>query len=140
ALRDGGLLVAAGNAIVQLDADGVIRARAAIDPRNSAMEHASGAIVEGPDGALVTTVSGSVYRFRPPAQPRRIGTFGGTVGKGAVLADDRTLLAVVDGHRLVALDLPTGTAHVRTGGLPLDGPPTVGGGLVFVGTAIGLLL
>jgi outer membrane protein assembly factor BamB len=140
ALRDGGLLVAAGNAVVALDADGVIRARATIDPRNTAGEHAAGAVVEGPDGALVTTVSGSVYRFRPPAQPRKIGSFGGTVGKGAVLADERTLLAVVDGRRLVALDLPTGTAHVRTGGLSLDGPPTVGGGLVFVGTTIGLLL
>ena len=140
ALRDGGLLVAAGNAVVALDADGTIRARATIDPRNTAGEHAAGAVVEGPDGALVTTVSGSVYRFRPPAQPRKVGSFGGTVGKGAVLADERTLLAVVDGRRLVALDLPTGTAHVRTGGLSLDGPPTVGGGLVFVGTAIGLLL
>jgi outer membrane protein assembly factor BamB len=140
ALRGGGLLVAAGNAVVALDADGVIRARAAIDPRNSAGEHAAGAVVEGPDGALVTTVSGSVYRFRPPAQPRKIGSLGGTVGKGAVLADERTLLAVVDGRRLVALDLPTGTAHIRAAGLSLDGPPTVANGLAFVGTPIGLLL
>ncbi len=140
ALPDGGFLVAAGNAIVQLDADGVIRARAVLDERNTAGERAVGAVVEGPDGALVTTASGSVYRFRPPAQPRKIGSFGGTVPRGAVLADDRTLLAVVDGRRLVALDLPTGTAHVRTGGLALDGPPTAGGGLVFVGSQIGMLL
>jgi outer membrane protein assembly factor BamB len=160
ALSDGGFVVAAGNALVELDADGTIRARAVLDERNTAGERAVGAVVEGPDGALVTTASGSVYRFRPPAQPRKVGSFGGTVSRGAILADDRTLLAVVDGRRLVALDLPTGTAHVRTGGIALDGPPTCGppesgprltgheggalqapgGGLTFVGSQIGMLL
>ena len=71
----------------------------------------------------MTTATGNVYRFRPPAPPQRIGSFGGTTPRGAVVADARTLLAVVDAHRLVALDLPTGVTHVRAGGIALDGPP-----------------
>src|SRR5262245_60898482 len=102
ALADGGLIVAAGNAIVEIDADGAIRARATLDDRPPgappAIERAAGAIIDSPAGALVTTDTGSVYRFRPPAPPRKIGSFGGTTRRGALLADDRTLLAVVDGR------------------------------------------
>jgi PQQ-like domain len=154
ALADGGLLVAAGNALVEIDADGVIRARAVLDERATG-EHATSAVLDSPGGSLITTASGNVYRFRAPAAPRKVGSFGGTTARGAVLADERTLLAVVDGHRLVALDLPTGTTHVRAGGLALDGPPTVldpsghdGGdphtpgpaGLALVSTQLGMLL
>jgi hypothetical protein len=142
ALSYGGLLVAAGNALVEIDADGVIVARAALDERSSAGERAAGAVLDSPGGALVTTASGNVYRFRPPASPRKVGWFGGTTSRGAVLADERTLLAVVDGRRLVALDLPTGTTHVRTGGVALDGPPALapGSGLALVSTQLGVLL
>jgi hypothetical protein len=151
ALQDGGLLVAAGNVLVEIDADGVVRARTALDDRAAPGERAAGAVIEGPGpagGALITTLSGYVYRFRPPAQPRRIGSFGGATPRGAALADDRTLLAVVDGRRLVALDLPTGTAHVRTSGLAFDGPPAVSApddttktpALAMVGTQLGMLL
>ena len=146
ALSDGGLLLAAGNVVVELDADGVVRARGTLDDRGAsgapaAIERAAGAVVESPGGALVTTATGNVYRFRPPAAPRKIGSLGGAPGRGAVLADDRTLVAVVDGRRLVALDLPTGTTHVRTGGVALDAPPVIGaGGLVLVTTQLGMLL
>jgi outer membrane protein assembly factor BamB len=141
ALSDGGLLVAAGNSLVELDADGVVRARAQLDERSTAGEHATGAVIDAPGGALITTLSGNVYRFRAPAPPRKIGSFGGSTSRGAVLADERTLLAVVDGRRVVAFDLLTGTAHVRAGGLAFDGPPSVSpGGLALLGTQIGLLL
>jgi hypothetical protein len=150
ALADGGLLVAAGNVLVEIDADGAVRARAALEDRTAGGapmvtgEHAAGAVLEAPGGeggALVTTLAGNVYRFRPPALPHKIGSFGGTTPRGAAVADERTLLAVVDGRRLVALDLPTGTTHVRTGGLAFDGPPTIGpGGLVLLGTQLGMLL
>ncbi len=141
ALEDGGLLVAAGNALVEIDADGVIRARAVLD-EHAAGEHATGAVLDSPGGSLITTASGNVYRFRPPAGPRKVGSFGGTTARGAVLADERTLLAVVDSHRLVALDLPTGTTHVRAGGIAFDGPPTVmePGGLTLLTAQLGLLL
>lgn len=143
ALSDGGLLIAAGNTLVELDADGVIRARGTLEDRgpSQAVERALGAVVEGPSGALVTTATGSVYRFRPPAAPRKIGSFGGVPSRGAMLADDRTLVAVVDGRRLVALDLPSGTLHVRASGLFFDGPPALGqGGVLFVATPAGTLL
>ncbi len=135
ALADGGLLIAAGNVLVEIDADGAVRARATSTSAPRAPSSTPRV------GALVTTVAGNVYRFRPPAPPppdrvvRRHHP-----PRAAVLADDRTLLAVVDGRRLVALDLPTGTSHVRAGGLALDGPPTVGAGLVFLGTQLGMLL
>jgi hypothetical protein len=145
ALQSGGLLIAGGSSLVEIDADGVVRARATLDERGPGAsgppERALGAIVEGPGGALVTTASGSVYRFRPPAPPRKVGSFGGVPVRGAMVEGDRTLVAVVDGRRVVALDLPTGTTHVRSGGLVFDAPPTLGpNGLVYAGTQIGMLL
>jgi hypothetical protein len=145
ALADGGLLVAAANALVELDADGVVRARATLEDRVPGAaapvpERAAGAIVDSPGGALVTTESGNVYRFHPPSAPRKIGSFGGTTRRGALLADDRTLLAVVDGRRVVALDLLTGTTHVRAGGVTFDNPAALGpGGLVLCTTPFGML-
>lgn len=123
ALDDGGLVVAAGRTLLELGADGAIRARTQIEDR------AVGALLAGPDGTLITTDSGGVYTWRPPGSPRRIGSFGGTPRRGAALADPRTLIAVVDGRRVVALDLPTGTTHVRSGNTsapaPYDAPVTV---------------
>jgi hypothetical protein len=159
ALANGGLLIAAGSAVVEIDADGAVRARGTLgadvysesaartssdrgpNARPFATERAVGAVVDSPGGALVTTASGNVYRFHPPAAPRRVGSFGGVAVRGAMLADDRTLVAVVDHRRVVALDLPTGTTHVRSSGLLYDAPPALGpGGLVVVGTQLGLLL
>ncbi|HVY48026.1 MAG TPA: hypothetical protein VHB21_19195, partial [Minicystis sp.] len=139
ALRDGGFAVAAGRALLELDADGFVRARAALE------ERPVGALLDGPEGVIATGESGAVYVLRPPAPPRRIGTFGGQVRRGgAALADARTLLAVVDGRRLVAFDLVSGAAHVRTsvpqGATPMDGPPAVGvSGLAYVATQGGLV-
>jgi hypothetical protein len=139
ALGDGGLLVAAGPMLVEIDSDGEIRARATLDERGG--ERAAGAVLDSPGGALITTAAGNVYRFRPPGVPRRVGSFGGTTARGVALADERTLVAVVDGRRLVALDLPTGTTHVRAGGFGMDGPPTIGpGGLVLFGAQLGMLV
>lgn len=137
ALDDGGLVVAVGRSLVELAAGGGIRARAELADR------AVGAVLAGPGGALVTTESGAVVTWRPPSAPRELGSFGGPPRRGAVLADARTLLAVVDGRRLVALDLPTGTTSVRAGsafGL-LDGPPAIGvGGTAVLLSSAGLLL
>lgn len=139
ALDDGGLVVAAGRAIVEVAADGAVRARAELPDR------ATGAILGGPEGALITTESGDVLGWRPPAGPRKLGSFGGTPRRGAALADERTLIAVVDGRRVVALDLPTGTTSARSGGSSgvgsFDAPPALGqGGLAVTTTSAGLLL
>jgi len=146
ALATGGLIVAGGSTLVEIDADGVVRARATLDERGpgaggASPERVAGAVVEGPGGALVTTTTGSVYRFRPPAPPRKVGSFGGIPVRGAMAADDRTLVAVVDGRRVVALDLPTGTTHVLSGGMMFDAPPTLGpNGLVYASAQLGMLL
>ncbi|XXX73655.1 hypothetical protein WMF30_39035 [Sorangium sp. So ce134] len=137
ALDDGGLVAAAGRSLVELAADGSVRARAELPDR------ATGALLAGPGGTLVTTESGTVLTWRPPSAPRRLGSLGGVPRRGAALADARTLLAVVDGRRLVALDLPTGTTGVRAGGAlgVLDGPPAVGaGGVAVVLSTAGLLV
>ena len=144
ALSDGGLLIAAGSSLIELDADGAARARATLGERHARgrtiVERAAGAVLEGPSGALVTTTIGHVYRFRPPGAPIKVGSFGGSVSHGAVLADDRTLLAIVESRRVVALDLLTGTAQVRTGGVALDAPPVLApGGLTLVVAQLGTL-
>lgn len=144
ALADGGFLVAAGANLVAVDGDGAVRARATLDDRTrlaSASERAAGGLIETGGYTVITTEAGSVYRFRPPAAPRRIGSFGGSTRRGAVLFDDRTLLAVVDGHRVVAFDLMTGTTHVRLSGPSYDAPPVIGSsGIVLITTFGGMLL
>ena len=138
ALEDGGILVGAGRVLVELDSDGAVRARATLD------EPAIGALLMGPDGALITTDSGDVYTFRAPFAPRKVGSFGSAPRRGGVLADRRTLLGVVDGRRIVALDLPTGTTHVRAGapaaGGLYDAPVAVTAAGLAVTTTYGGLL
>lgn len=139
ALDDGGLAVALRDILMELSADGSVRARAQLD------EVAVGALLPGKDGTLVTTASGAVYSFKPPGKPRKVGSFGGGVRKGAVRADERTLYAVVDNRRIVALDIPTGSTHTRaSAGLLLggfDAPVAVGpGGAAVTGAYAGLVL
>jgi outer membrane protein assembly factor BamB len=139
ALDDGGLAIASGRTLMELSADGSVRARAQLD------DAAIGALLPGPEGTIVTTASGAVYSFKPPGSPRKIGSFGGSVRKGAVRADDRTLYAVVDNRRIVALDIPTGSTHTRaSAGLLLggfDAPVAVGpGGAAVTGAYAGLVL
>jgi outer membrane protein assembly factor BamB len=138
ALPDGGFAVAAGHTLLEVDADGAVRARTSLD------ERATGGLLVGPEGLLVTTDTGGVFTWRAPGAPRRLGSFAGTPRRGAALADARTLLAVVDNRRLTALDLLTGTTHVRTStppGIFLDGPVAVAAsGLALVASQNGLLV
>lgn len=112
-VRTDGSVVFGGRAFVELDASGVVRARATLP------ERALGALLEGPDGVLATTESGAVYSFHPPNAPRRIGSFGGAVRRGGVFEGTRTLLAIVGGKTLVGLDVPTGLTHTRIGDVGL---------------------
>jgi len=168
ALTDGGLVVAAGATLLELDRDGAIRARTALESKPGSLDsRVSGALLRGPSsdgkgsssafsGTLFTTESGSVFLWRPPGSPRKLGSFGGIPRRGAMLADPRTLVAVVDNRRVVALDLLTGTTHVRASGVPgaaFDSPATLapsdvaqgplasaGTGLALVTAQTGLLL
>lgn len=139
ALDDGGFVAAAGREIIAVDRDGAVVSRAALDDRIASppIAHA--------DGVLVATERGDVFVYRAPSAPRRLGSFGGSPRGGMVLADERTLLAVVEGRRLVALDIKTATTDVRSGGLDpdtqLDAPVTVTQAGVQLATSYdGLLL
>jgi outer membrane protein assembly factor BamB len=61
----------------------------------------------------VSSSTGGVYLLRP-GHARRIGTFGGEPSEsGASTVDGRTLWAIVDHQRVVALDLANGSTQVR---------------------------
>jgi hypothetical protein len=151
ALDDGGVIIAAGGALVEIDRDGAVRARTALEIKpGTADTRVTGALVQGPVteagplGALFTTESGSVFAWRPPAAPRKLGNLGGFPRRGAVVTGARTLTAVVDGRRIVDFDLPTGVTHVRFNsgtGTQIDGPVALAeGGTVLAATQSGLLV
>ena len=151
ALDDGGVVIAAGGALVEIDRDGAVRARTALEIKpGTADTRVTGALVQGPTtesgslGALFSTESGSVFAWRPPAAPRRLGNLGGFPRRGAVVTSARTLTAVVDGRRIVDFDLPTGVTHVRFNSgtsTQIDGPVAVGAdGFVLAATQSGLLV
>jgi hypothetical protein len=151
ALDDGGVIIAAGGALVEIDRDGAVRARTALEIKpGSADSRVTGALVQGPKaeagplGALFTTESGSVFAWRPPLAPRKLGNLGGFPRRGAVVTGPRTLTAVVDSRRIVDFDLPTGVTHVRESsgtGAQIDGPVTLGpDGILLAATQTGLLL
>ncbi|MRG97082.1 hypothetical protein [Polyangium spumosum] len=136
--RSDGSVVIGGRALVELGPNGAVRARAILP------ERAVGALIEGPEGTVATSESGAVYVFRPPNPPRKVGSFGGQLRRGAALEGKRTLLAVVGGRSLVGLDLKTGLTHVRAGDVGLgtyDEPVTIHPrGFAMMTTSTGLLL
>jgi len=135
--RSDGSVVMGGRTLIELDETGAIRARASLP------ERAVGALLEGPEGTIITAESGNVYVFRSPSAPRKVGTFGGPLRRGAALEGGRTLLAVVGGRTVVGLDLPTGLSHVRLGDVGLgtyDEPVTIHPkGFLMVTTSTGFL-
>lgn len=132
-LADGGLVVAGGRHVLRLDRGGSTRTRARVDANAVAL------LARG-SATLIVTDRGDVYEWRSGAEPSKLGSFGGGVS-GAALHGSR-LIAVVDGKRLVDLDLVTSTRHERVE-IPrgLGGPPALGAdGSTRVVTLDGLLL
>lgn len=127
-LDDGGVVVATSNELTALDADGNVRARAPIG------EALATPLVAAQGKVIAVAASGAVYAWSPGREPVKVGSFGGPVDGGATLADAHTLLAVVEGTRLAALDLDRGVAALRAAapaGLYL-GPPAVRGQTAYV--------
>jgi hypothetical protein len=123
ALDDGGVVVGVGAELTSLDAEGNVRARAALpEPPVWPLLPALGKVV-------AITSAGAAYLWTPGREPVLAGTFGGALEGGALAADDHTLLAIVEGTHLLALDLERGVTATRTlstGGLFL-GPPSLRG-------------
>lgn len=121
ALDDGGVVVATVYELVVLDAEGNVRSRTSLPDAIAAPLVASG------DRVVAVTSAGAVYGWTPGREPVRLGSFGAPVDGGAALADPTTLLGVIEGNHLVALDLATGarsTRAIAAQGLYL-GPPSV---------------
>ena len=128
ALPDGGVGVATGGELSVLDAEGNVRARA------TAPEPPQGPLLTSEGRILFTSGTGVVYGWLAGRDVTRLGGFGGAVDGGMVLDGPRTALAVVDGSRLVSLDLQNGAPIPRIslpGGAFL-GPPAVRGGVAYL--------
>jgi hypothetical protein len=137
ALDDGGVAVANGAELATLDAEGGLRARAAlVEPASEVLTSQILATTTSPSGPCLLLVDsgGTVYTWMPGREPSRAGSLGGSADGGAALADEHTLLAVIDSTRLVALDLDHGALVTRatTSAGWLLGPPALLGRTAFV--------
>ena len=114
ALDDGGVAIAVATEVLQIDADGTVVGRATVGDR------IVGALVHTALGTVATTDNGSAFVIRG-GHATRIGSLGGDPGPGAAATNPRTIVAVVDNRRLVALDLQTSvltTLHNAADGVP----------------------
>lgn len=106
-----GALVANGNEVLELDD------RAQVVRRAKARAPLS-ALLESDSGWLAVSETGSVERARQTGDLELVAELGGSVADGAAVQDGR-LLALVDGHRFVSLDLRSGAVS------PLANEPTL---------------
>jgi len=103
---DGGAVVPVGSEVFRLESDGRVRTRIALD------EMVSSVIQNGAD-LLLVGVAGGVFRWKPPVAVTPLGSLGGRPEGSAALADPNTLIAVVDGNRLMEMDLRSGSRRAR---------------------------
>lgn len=134
-LPGGGLLVAAGAALLRLDGEGRVQDRVELP------EAAAEALLLAPRGFFAVSRGGKVYRWSPPEAPRLLGSLGGALS-ATPLAGPRGPIAVVDEQRLVFFDAATGQPGVTvatTASLP--GPLALGASdEVWASTSTGTLL
>ncbi|WP_394841620.1 hypothetical protein LZC95_31670 [Pendulispora brunnea] len=127
-LDDGGSVVATANELTALDAEGGVRARAAVP------EILATPLLAALGKIIAVAASGTVYGWMPGKEVQKIGSFGGGIDGGAVLAGPSTLAAVVDGTRLAAMDLVHGSVMTRSSvqGAIFLGPPAVRGDAAYL--------
>jgi hypothetical protein len=126
-LDDGGAVVVTGNEIAAIDSRGGVRAHATLP------EPVDGSLLAAGNRILAITASGVVFGWIPGREPERLGSFGGRAFGGATLEGDHTLLGVIDGDRVMALDLDRGVAAPRdsSSGLLFLGPVSVRANTAF---------
>ncbi|CAN5685632.1 hypothetical protein BH09MYX1_BH09MYX1_67200 [soil metagenome] len=124
ALLDGGFVVAYGAELVVLDDEGSVRTR------TTAPEAPKGPLASADGKIYFATETGVVYAWNAGRDVVRIGSFGGALDGGMALEGSRTAYAIVDGSRLVALDLTKGVALPRAtlGSGWYLGPPAIRNG------------
>ena len=115
----GGMLVASGADLLQLDANGEIQ-------RQTRAHGSVTAIAESGGQLLAVAENGAVDLARATGDFELVGNLGGTAPEGGAVQNGR-VLAVVDGHRLVSLDLSTGQTRtlITDPALTLSGPPAL---------------
>ena len=116
ALDDGGVVVSNAvrgqrsepfaSDVAVLDADGRVRSRARV-PLAIVWP-----LLPTRGGVAGVTADGVVFVMSTGGDPVRAGSFGGALDGGASLLDEDTLVAVVDGRSVVALDLVHGETRV----------------------------
>lgn len=124
-----GALLASGHDLLELDHTGQIVRQWRASANITALAEAGSDLVAIGD-------NGSVERARATGDFELVGSFSGVVRDGAALAPG-TVLAIVDAHKWLALDLLTGRVRVLTTdpALELSGPLALfeAGGAALVG-------
>lgn len=107
ALDDGGVVIATMTDLVVLDAEGNVRSRTSLP------EAPAAPLLASADKVLAVTSSGAVFGWAPGREPVRLASFGAGVDGGALLVDGTKLLGVVEGNKLVEIDLARGARSTR---------------------------
>lgn len=115
----GGAFVASGTVLVEIDARGEI-ARQAHAPSNVT------GIAESSSGLITISEAGAVARGHATGDFEFVANLGGVTPDGGAVQAGR-LFAIVDGHKLVVLDLSTGSVLVLANDSvsALSGPPAL---------------
>jgi hypothetical protein len=132
----GSLLVGAAGVVLELSSTGEEIDRAEL-------ESAPASLIDQRDRRWIVTGAGEVLEWRPPAQPRAVGTFGDPPRGEVRLGANGELVAVLRSGRLVSLDTATGALRVRVavpGIVPFGTPALLADGTTALLTQDGLLL
>jgi hypothetical protein len=106
-LENGGVALAAGSEVVELDAQG------RLDERTRLPERIQGPLVAARIGLIATTQSGTVYLVHE-GFAARLAELGGDPGEaGASTPDGERLFAVVSGQKVVVVDLTARLVETR---------------------------
>lgn len=138
ALDDGSVVVVGDTGMVHVDRTGRELARTDLEVAST------GGLIPRAGAVLVVGREGDVLEWRAPSAPVALGRFAGAPRGGAVLVGPRTLVAVLDGKRVTALDLATGKTTLLMGEsdalAAYEGPPTLdANGTLLVTTLVGEL-
>jgi hypothetical protein len=101
------------------------------------------ALTETPRALYLSTETGRVFEWTPPASPRPLGSFGGKPTSEVTATSGSTLLAVVRGTTLVTLGIRDGARTVLANLAPdavVDSPAVTPAGEVRFTTRAGWLL
>ncbi|HVW29539.1 MAG TPA: hypothetical protein VHC69_29450 [Polyangiaceae bacterium] len=133
---DGCAVAALGPRATKIGEGGEIRGVAELDEVIVAM-------TESPRALYLSTETGRVFEWTPPASPRAVGNFGGKPTSEVVASTATTLLTVVRNSTLVEIDVRDGARTLLAGLAPdavIDTPALTPSGELRLMTRSGWLL